>query len=175
MSFQALADLECSVHVELPVHALLSWPEMGSRLLHRDYLRPVHLVRPLGPSRSSPISGQRRPGPLCRSGASTRCSPARTTSRFRSAKGWPWAGSPLSFLVGIRVRSPTLAGRRFSVPVGGHAFRRGVTCHWPLTRSGASRGAGAPRARGRRPRSRIAGRVVSGRDYRGSSPVPLPG
>ena len=41
---QPLTDLECSVHVELPVHALLHWPEVGGRLHHWDYLGPVDLV-----------------------------------------------------------------------------------------------------------------------------------
>ena len=44
VSFQPLMDLECRVHVELPVHALLPWPEVGGRLRHRDYLRPLDLV-----------------------------------------------------------------------------------------------------------------------------------
>jgi hypothetical protein len=44
VSFRPLADLEYSVHVELPVHALLSWPEVGGRLGHWDYLGPVNLV-----------------------------------------------------------------------------------------------------------------------------------
>jgi hypothetical protein len=30
--------------VELPVHALLPWAEVGGRLGHGDYLRPVDLV-----------------------------------------------------------------------------------------------------------------------------------
>ena len=42
-------DLERSVHVELPVHALLPRPEVAGRLRHRDYLRPVDLIRvPMG-------------------------------------------------------------------------------------------------------------------------------
>ena len=44
VSFQPLTDLECSVHVELPVHALLPWPEVGGRPRHWDYLGPVDLV-----------------------------------------------------------------------------------------------------------------------------------
>jgi hypothetical protein len=42
--FQPPADLECRVHVELPVHALLFWPEVAGRLRHRDDLGPVDLV-----------------------------------------------------------------------------------------------------------------------------------
>ena len=35
--------------MELPVHALLPWPEVGGRLPHGDHLRPVDLVRvPIG-------------------------------------------------------------------------------------------------------------------------------
>src|SRR5215472_841738 len=45
VSFQPLTDLECGVHAELPVHALLPWPEVDGRLRHRDYLGPVDLVR----------------------------------------------------------------------------------------------------------------------------------
>jgi hypothetical protein len=45
VSFQPLTDLECGVHVELPVHALLPWPEVGGRLRHRDDLGPVDIVR----------------------------------------------------------------------------------------------------------------------------------
>ena len=44
VSFRPLTDLECSVDVELPVHALLPWPEVGGRLRHWDYLGPVNLV-----------------------------------------------------------------------------------------------------------------------------------
>jgi hypothetical protein len=44
VSFQPLMDLECSVNVELPVHALLPWPEVGGRLGHWDYLRVMDLV-----------------------------------------------------------------------------------------------------------------------------------
>jgi hypothetical protein len=44
VSFRPLMDLECSVHVELPVHALLPWPEVGGRLGHGDYLGLVDLV-----------------------------------------------------------------------------------------------------------------------------------
>ena len=44
VSFQPLTDLQCSVHVELPVHALLPWPEVGGRLRHWDYLGLVDLV-----------------------------------------------------------------------------------------------------------------------------------
>ena len=44
MSFQPLVDLECRVHVELPVHTLLPWPEVGGYLRHGDYLGPVNLV-----------------------------------------------------------------------------------------------------------------------------------
>jgi len=42
-------DLKCRVHVELPVHALLSSPEVGSRIRHWENLWPVYLVRlPIG-------------------------------------------------------------------------------------------------------------------------------
>ena len=44
MSFQPLANLERRVHMELPVHALFSWPEVGGRLGHRDYLGLADLV-----------------------------------------------------------------------------------------------------------------------------------
>jgi hypothetical protein len=44
VGFQPLTDLECSVHVELPVHALLPWLEVGGRPRHWDYLGPVDLV-----------------------------------------------------------------------------------------------------------------------------------
>lgn len=44
MSFQPLVDLECGVHVELPVHTLLPWPEVAGRFRHGDYLGPVDLV-----------------------------------------------------------------------------------------------------------------------------------
>jgi hypothetical protein len=47
--FQALTNLECEVHLKLPVHPLLPWPEVGGRLRHRDDLGPVDLVRvPIG-------------------------------------------------------------------------------------------------------------------------------
>jgi GNAT superfamily N-acetyltransferase len=45
VSFRPLADLEGSLHVELPVHALFPWTEVGGRLRHRDYLGQVDLVR----------------------------------------------------------------------------------------------------------------------------------
>jgi hypothetical protein len=49
VSFQPLMDLECTVHVELPVHALLPGPEVRGCLRHWDYLRPVDLVgMPIG-------------------------------------------------------------------------------------------------------------------------------
>ncbi len=35
-SFLPPMDLECRIHVELPVHALLSWPEVAGRLRHGD-------------------------------------------------------------------------------------------------------------------------------------------
>jgi hypothetical protein len=44
VGLQPLMDLERGVHMELPVHALLPWPEVGGRLRHRDYLGPVDLV-----------------------------------------------------------------------------------------------------------------------------------
>ena len=44
VSFQLLTDLEGGVHVELPVHALLRWPEVAGRLRHGDYLGPVDRV-----------------------------------------------------------------------------------------------------------------------------------
>src|ERR1019366_1573480 len=44
VSFLSLTDLECRVHVELPVHALLPWPEVGGRLRHGDYLGLIDLV-----------------------------------------------------------------------------------------------------------------------------------
>jgi hypothetical protein len=37
-------DLECRVHVELPVHALLRSPEVSSRIRHWEDLWPVYLV-----------------------------------------------------------------------------------------------------------------------------------
>jgi hypothetical protein len=43
--FKPLTDPHCSVHVELPVHALLPWREGTGRLRHRDYLGAVDLVR----------------------------------------------------------------------------------------------------------------------------------
>ena len=36
-----LTDPEGQVHVELAVHALLPWPEVGGRLRRRDDLGPV--------------------------------------------------------------------------------------------------------------------------------------
>src|SRR5215467_3085383 len=49
VSFLPLTDPERSVDVELPVHALLLWPEVAGRIRHRDHLRPVDLVRvPIG-------------------------------------------------------------------------------------------------------------------------------
>jgi hypothetical protein len=44
VSLYPLMDLECSVHMELPVHALLPGAEVGGRLGHGDYLWPVDLV-----------------------------------------------------------------------------------------------------------------------------------
>ena len=44
MSLYPPINLECSAHVELPVHALRLWAEVGGRLGHEDYLRPVDLV-----------------------------------------------------------------------------------------------------------------------------------
>ena len=44
-----LTDPEGQVHVELAVHALLPWPEVGGRLRRRDDLGPVDLVSvPIG-------------------------------------------------------------------------------------------------------------------------------
>jgi hypothetical protein len=42
--FWPLMHLECGAHVELPVHALLPWPEVAGGLRHGDYLGPVDLV-----------------------------------------------------------------------------------------------------------------------------------
>jgi len=42
---RALTELECRVHVELPVHALLPGPKAGGRLRHWDYLWLVDVVR----------------------------------------------------------------------------------------------------------------------------------
>ncbi len=44
VGFRALPDLECSVHVELSVHALFPWPEVGGGLRHGDDLGPVYFV-----------------------------------------------------------------------------------------------------------------------------------
>jgi len=44
LDLQPLTDLECSVYVELPVHALLLWPEVAGGVCHRDHLGPVDLV-----------------------------------------------------------------------------------------------------------------------------------
>ena len=46
---QLLTDPERRVHVELPVHALLPWAEVGGRLGHGDHLGSVDLIRvPIG-------------------------------------------------------------------------------------------------------------------------------
>src|SRR5260370_26856937 len=44
VSFRPLTDLERRADVELPVHALLPWPEVRGRLSHRDHLGLVDLV-----------------------------------------------------------------------------------------------------------------------------------
>src|SRR5262249_11585060 len=68
-------DLERSVHVELPVHALLPWAEVGGRLGHSDYLRPVDLVG---------VQWSQWPPSLCRGRSSANPCAHHTRGRSRA-------------------------------------------------------------------------------------------